>query len=91
MTLDEIKDFLGQDWKDTDALIRSSLESDISLLNATNSDTLGKYSVEGSAASREQNTPSRIDTVRIDRYQFRGDGAHSPSVQLGRDFPGTRR
>ncbi len=36
MTLDEIKDFLGQDWKDTDALIRSSLESDISLLNATN-------------------------------------------------------
>lgn len=36
MTLDEIKEFLGQDWKDTDALIRSSLESDISLLNATN-------------------------------------------------------
>ncbi len=36
MTLDEIKDFLGQDWKDTDALIHSSLESDISLLNATN-------------------------------------------------------
>ena len=36
MTRDEIKDFLGQDWKDTDALIRSSLESDISLLNATN-------------------------------------------------------
>ena len=36
MTLDEIKDFLGQDWKDTDALIRPSLESDISLLNATN-------------------------------------------------------
>lgn len=36
MTLDEIKDFLEQDWKDTDALIRSSLESDISLLNATN-------------------------------------------------------
>lgn len=36
MTLDEIKDFLGQDWKGTDALIRSSLESDISLLNATN-------------------------------------------------------
>lgn len=36
MTLDEIKDFLGQDWKDTDALIRSSLESDISLLNVTN-------------------------------------------------------
>lgn len=36
MTLDQIKDFLGQDWKDTDALIRSSLESDISLLNATN-------------------------------------------------------
>lgn len=36
MTLDEIKDFLGQDWKDTDALIRSSLESDISMLNATN-------------------------------------------------------
>lgn len=36
MTLDEIKYFLGQDWKDTDALIRSSLESDISLLNATN-------------------------------------------------------
>lgn len=36
MTLDEIKDFLGQDWKDTDALIRSSLESDISLLKATN-------------------------------------------------------
>ncbi len=36
MTLDEIKDFLGQDWKDTDTLIRSSLESDISLLNATN-------------------------------------------------------
>ena len=36
MTLDEIKDFLGQDWKDTDALIRSSLESDSSLLNATN-------------------------------------------------------
>ncbi len=36
MTLDEIKDFLAQDWKDTDALIRSSLESDISLLNAMN-------------------------------------------------------
>ncbi len=36
MTLEEVRIFLGQDWKDTDALIRSSLESDISLLNATN-------------------------------------------------------
>lgn len=36
MTLEEVRIFLGKDWEDTDALIRSSLESDISLLNATN-------------------------------------------------------
>lgn len=36
MTLDEIKEFLGKDWKETDGLIRSSLRSDIGLLNATN-------------------------------------------------------
>lgn len=36
MTLDEIKEFLGKDWKDTDGCIRSSLESDIDLLNSTN-------------------------------------------------------
>lgn len=36
MTLDEIRTFLGEDWTDTDALIRSSLKSDIELLDATN-------------------------------------------------------
>ncbi len=36
MTLDEIKEFLGSDWKETDGLIRSSLRSDIDLLNTTN-------------------------------------------------------
>ena len=36
MTLDEIKEFLGNDWKETDGLIRSSLRSDIDLLNTTN-------------------------------------------------------
>lgn len=36
MTLEEVRIFLGKDWEDTDALIRSSLESDIELLNATN-------------------------------------------------------
>ena len=36
MTLEEVRTFLGKDWEDTDALIRSSLESDIDLLNATN-------------------------------------------------------
>lgn len=36
MTLDEIKGFLGKDWEDTEARIRSSLKSDIDLLNATN-------------------------------------------------------
>ncbi len=36
MTLEEVRIFLGKDWEDTDALIRSSLESDIDLLNATN-------------------------------------------------------
>ena len=34
--LDEIKTFLGKDWKDTDARIRTSLGSDIDLLNKTN-------------------------------------------------------
>lgn len=34
--LDEIKAFLGQDWTDTERLIRSSLGSDIDLLNTTN-------------------------------------------------------
>ena len=36
MTLEEVRIYLGKDWEDTDALIRSSLESDIELLNATN-------------------------------------------------------
>ena len=36
MTLDEIRAFLGEDWIGTDRLIRSSLESDIDLLNITN-------------------------------------------------------
>ena len=36
MTLDEIKGFLGKDWEDTEARIRSSLKSDIGLLDATN-------------------------------------------------------
>ena len=36
MMLDEIKTFLGKDWKDTDARIRTSLGSDIDLLNKTN-------------------------------------------------------
>ena len=34
--LDEIKSFLGRDWDDTEALIRSSLRSDIELLDKTN-------------------------------------------------------
>jgi len=34
--LDEIKEYLGQDWTDTIGLIRSSLQSDIDLLNYTN-------------------------------------------------------
>ncbi len=41
MTLDEIKEFLGKDWKETDGLIHSSLRSDIALLNATNEAILG--------------------------------------------------
>lgn len=41
MTLDEIRKFLGKDWKETDGLIRSSLKSDIDLLNATNETILG--------------------------------------------------
>lgn len=36
MTLDEIRTFLGQDWTDTEAMIRSCLSSDIDLLNKTN-------------------------------------------------------
>lgn len=36
MTLDEVRTFLGKDWEDTDALIRSSLKSDIDLLDSTN-------------------------------------------------------
>lgn len=36
MTLDEVRLFLGKDWEDTDELIRSSLKSDIELLNSTN-------------------------------------------------------
>ena len=34
--LDEIKSFLGQDWKDVEELIRSYLSSDIELLDKTN-------------------------------------------------------
>lgn len=41
MILDEIKDFLGNDWKRTLELIRTSLQSDISLLNRTNEFILG--------------------------------------------------
>ena len=37
MTLDEIRTFLGEDWRKTEKLLRSSLESNINLLNATNS------------------------------------------------------
>jgi octaprenyl-diphosphate synthase len=36
MTLDAIKSFLGNDWIRTESLIRSSLASDIELLNRTN-------------------------------------------------------
>ena len=36
MTLEEVKTFLGKDWTDTDSLIRSSLKSDIELLDSTN-------------------------------------------------------
>ena len=36
MTLEEVRIFLGKDWEETDALIRSSLRSDIELLNVTN-------------------------------------------------------
>ncbi len=36
MTLEEIRSFLGKDWTDTDAQIRTSLGSDIDLLNVTN-------------------------------------------------------
>jgi octaprenyl-diphosphate synthase len=36
MTLDEIRTYLADDWIATDKLLRSSLESDIGLLNATN-------------------------------------------------------
>ncbi len=36
MTLEEVRIFLGKDWEETDALIRSSLQSDIELLNVTN-------------------------------------------------------
>lgn len=35
-TLDGIKGFLGKDWQETVGLMRSSLGSDIELLNATN-------------------------------------------------------
>ena len=34
--LNEIKTFLGQDWKDAEDLVRSSLASDIELLDKTN-------------------------------------------------------
>lgn len=36
MTLEEVRTFLGKDWDETDSLIRSSLRSDIELLDATN-------------------------------------------------------
>lgn len=36
MTLEEVRLFLGKDWEDTDSLIRSSLKSDITLLDSTN-------------------------------------------------------
>ena len=36
MMLDEIRKFLGGDWTETERLIRTSLESDIVLLNTTN-------------------------------------------------------
>ena len=36
MTLDEIRTYLADDWIATDKLLKSSLESDIGLLNATN-------------------------------------------------------
>ena len=36
MTLDGIRAFLGEDWKRTERLIRSSLRSDIDLLDTTN-------------------------------------------------------
>ena len=36
MDISEIKRFLGQDWTDTETLIRRSLDSDIGLLNSTN-------------------------------------------------------
>lgn len=40
MTLEQIKTFLGKDWTDVDELIRSSLKSDIELLNSTNRELL---------------------------------------------------
>ena len=43
MNLEEIKTYLGEDWTKTDSLIRSSLKSDISLLNSTN-DAILKHS-----------------------------------------------
>ena len=36
MDISEINRFLGQDWTDTETLIRRSLDSDIGLLNSTN-------------------------------------------------------
>ena len=40
MNLKDIRTFLGRDWVETDALIRSSLRSDISLLNSTNEEII---------------------------------------------------
>lgn len=40
MRIDEIKEFLGKDWEATQRMISRALESDIALLNATNSSLL---------------------------------------------------
>lgn len=40
MDMGQIKEFLGSDWLKTESLIRSSLNSDIDLLNATNKSVL---------------------------------------------------
>jgi len=40
MDLKKLRDFLGKDWKETQACIRKALNSDISLLNSTNATIL---------------------------------------------------
>ena len=79
--LNEIKTFLGQDWKDAEDLVRSSLASDIELLDKTNEAILsstGKQTAPGS--SSRVPVPSTI-------WVFTGSRRRFPYWDLPRKLP----